>query len=146
MEGKMSTPSVGLNVLNEMDTVVEEINGIKADVVFGKTSKDCAGLGICKVSVTNSVHHSDYDCHKAQAILKKDVYGQLRFYFLTSTICSDCQKKYFPREEFLVGESFVLPKSLARAMDLPCRVIAAGRYPAVKMKDYLLVVFNGISG
>ncbi len=118
------------------------IEGVRANVVFGKLSKDCAGIGICKVTVNASSIAVEKQCRQSAAIIRKNRYGQIEFYFDPETICQPGKRKFFKREFFHVGESFYLPGEISGWLGLKNPIIQAGDYPMKKTKDYILVVFN----
>ncbi len=120
---------------------LEEIKGIKANVVFGKISRDCAGIGICKVTVNTVAGKTNCNCPTAKAIINRDQYGQIGFYFPKKSLSLKSRIKFFQRDYFLVGESFVLPQAVTQGLGLHNPVIEAGEYPMVKRKDYICVMF-----
>lgn len=118
-----------------------KLHGIKSEVIFGKPSKDCAGLGICKVNVNTKSVSTQNDCPASKAIIKTDRFGQVGFYFKNESLCIKARRKYFNSSYFVLGESFVLPKQVIQLMKLKHGVIEAGEYPILKMKSHTLVLF-----
>lgn len=121
---------------------LEDLNGVKASVVFGKFSKDCAGIGICKVTVNTSAAKKQNQCQQCKAIIRKRHSGQIEFYFISDSICQKGKRKFFQREFFHVGESFYLPRAVTGWLGMKNPIIKAGDYPMIKRKDHILVVFN----
>lgn len=134
-----STTEFGQQSLDQ----VNQVSGIEAGVVFGKISRDCAGIGICKVTVNTKAVKPDCNCPWSKAILKKDQFGQLAFYFPNKSLSIKNRLKFFNREFFMVGESFVLPPAIAQSLGMQNIVVDAGQYPMVKMQDYICVLFPG---
>lgn len=142
MNSSVLSSSANINSGHRSYETVEEVEGIKANVVFGKISKDCAGIGICKVTVNSAARDTKSNCPAAKAIISKDHYGQIAFYFKLNSMCTKCKNKFFDRDYFLVGESFLLPQAITMSLGLRNPVIEAGEYPMVKMKDYICVIFS----
>lgn len=116
-------------------------DGARANVVFGKLSKDCAGIGICKVIVNAIAATQHSHCQHCKVIIRKRHPDQIEFYFVSDSICQKSRRRFFQREFFHVGESFYLPGAITGWLGLKNPIIKAGDYPMKKMKDYILVVF-----
>ncbi len=118
------------------------LNEIKADVVFGRPSKECVGVGICKVTVSAKTNNGPSTCKHAKAVVKKNFFGQLEFYFNNSSINCEKGKMLFQGKYFTILETIVLPAEIRQALGLKIGAIKVGQYPILKMKDTILITFS----
>lgn len=113
-------------------------------VTFGVAKQNCQGSGICKATplknVTANTYPSNCACKGAVAMVKVESTHTLVFFFMRASMCTLTVKQYFSDDAFLLEADANLQFSFSgkeRSF-----VIAAGRYPVVRLEDYLIVRVN----
>lgn len=118
------------------------VKGIRSDVRFGKASRDCAGLGICQVTVNAQTDDNIPTCQKAKALITKAGFGQIAFCFLNDSLCSKSRGKYFHSDHFMLGEPIILPLEVIQMFELKNGIVNTGQYPVFRTPFYTVVVFR----
>jgi len=115
---------------------------ILMEIVFGRPSKDCRDIGICRASLlaeTPQISKQPCDCEeKVIATVKQKRNGQLAFRFPKNQINPKTKITQFANDQFTVPEPFILPESLQRLF-CPRLLIEAGVYPITDEGDSLLI-------
>ena len=120
-----------------------KIEHLRAEVIFGRASRDCAGHGICRVEVLTkqSVINTSV-CSNSIAFIQQGYDKRIHFYFLNSSLCIKAQKKYFRKDTFQVQEPFMLPYGISQSFEMEQNfIIKNGLYPIVKTDKYSIVIF-----
>ena len=115
---------------------------IQMEIVFGRPSKDCEDIGICRINlVTDLPQASKQPCYcekKAMALVIQQRNGQLLFRFPKNQMASKTKITQFANRQFTVSEPFILPDFLQRLF-CPRILIEAGVYEVKEEKHSLIV-------
>ena len=103
---------------------------ILVEVVYGLISRDCKGMGICKISAvtSNTPQRSNSLCGSSLAYLKKVKDNVLRFDFLRETISEEQFTLRFSSGVFYMEEPFCFSSELSELLGLEFVCIAEGEY------------------
>lgn len=114
---------------------------VKAEVVFGASSKNCFGAGICEVlPVTTSVIKRKH-CQSANCILTLDD-ETLRIVIQEKDLCNKAKIKFFSTPFFYLQEDFQLPEFVKEKLKFKNSIIPAGLYTVIKVKSLFYIVFR----
>lgn len=115
---------------------------IQMEIVFGRPSKDCEDIGICRINfVTDLPEAAKETCFcetKAIAYVQQQRNGQLLFRFPKDQINPKTKITQFANNQFTVPEPYILPEPLQQLF-CPRLLIEAGRYPITDNGTYLLI-------
>ena len=115
---------------------------IQMEIVFGRPSKDCEDIGICRINlVTDLPQASEQHCFckkKAIALVTQQRNGQLLFRFPKNQMSQKTKITQFANRQFTVSEPFILPEPLQRLF-CPRIIIEAGVYAVKEDKDTLII-------
>ncbi|KAA3631575.1 MAG: hypothetical protein DWQ02_16255 [Bacteroidetes bacterium] len=129
-------------MVNPTSDLFPVLNGIRTEVRFGMSSRNCSGLGICSVEATSRTLSMTASCDSAIAYLTYESFGQLCFYFLKATVCLKAEKKFFRRGLFVINETFEVPASIVQSFDMNNQFVRKGKYPVVETEKFWRVNFN----
>lgn len=102
---------------------------IEAHVVFGTLSKNCRGVGICKVEVNRSPDIDTVQCgHRVPALIRKVSPGIVSFTFHRQNLNQMLLDRYFRNLEFPVPEQYSFDAEVLSALNLHDFTIRAGVY------------------
>lgn len=110
---------------------------LKAEVVFGKPSKNCLGTGICKVLPYQATN--ECGCASTSVELRKANEHTLLMRFRREELCSK-RRRQFAEGSFLVEESVALPEFVKKELKFDAAFILSGCY-AVWENDRFLSVW-----
>ncbi|GEM_PF-2512668 len=117
-------------------------NPIQMEIVFGRPSKDCEDIGICRINfVTDLPEAAKEACFcetKAIAYVQQQRNGQLLFRFPKNQINPKTKITQFANNQFTVPEVFILPAPLQQLF-CPRLLIEAGMYQVIDNGKDLLV-------
>ncbi|MGA1582861.1 MAG: hypothetical protein ACO4CH_06395 [Saprospiraceae bacterium] len=103
---------------------------VKGEVIFGSLSKNCRGVGICKVDVHGEGTTNCKKCPcRATAIIEVRSPDIVRFTFFTESLNTFLYNRYFRHDEFPVPEGFVFNSQLLKVLQIDEFVIKPGVYP-----------------
>ncbi|MEM6316920.1 MAG: hypothetical protein AAF960_04580 [Bacteroidota bacterium] len=114
---------------------------IQMEIVFGRPSKECQDLGICRINlITDLPNDALRDCTCINHVwVHQNQMGQLHFRFPKNQMNPENLNTQFVDNYFTVQESYIFPEPL-RQLFFPRTVIERGRYPVVEGADNLLIV------
>ena len=115
---------------------------ILAKVNLGSPSKNCLGVGICKIDLLLSIQQKDFSSSSCSTIasIKKNRDGRLTFRFRKDNLPARIIETHFHGHTFLVEERYVLPTALVRS--LQCQsIIQQGIYKVEECSEFLCVDF-----
>jgi len=123
------------------------LTGRRVQVIFGSPRHDCRYMGVCRIEPDpwDGLENDNPTClhsYRATAYLIADVYGRLQLHFLRSSLGSATLDRYFPRENFVVQDAFILPDWLKSDLGLeqkPPYAIAPSYYPVLDTGGFLTV-------
>lgn len=118
---------------------------ILVEVVYGLISRDCKGMGICKISAVNSENHQRNTslCGSSLAYLKKVEDNIIRFDFLRETISKEQFALRFSSGVFYMEEPFCFSSELLSLLGLEYVCIAAGVYSLYHTAQFVGLEFEG---
>lgn len=118
---------------------------ITAEVIFGSLSKNCRGVGICKVDVHGRASSSCKKCPcRTQAEIAVLENGQVRFTFETARLNKFLFNRYFRNLEFPVPEGFVFTPELLQELGLSHFTVRPGIYPVNDQSGTVAVDFQSV--
>lgn len=102
----------------------------KAHVVFGTLSKNCRGVGICKVEVNRISDTEAPRCgQRVPALIRKISSGIVSLTFHRQDLTRMLLDRYFRNLEFPVPEQYAFDTDVLSALHLNEFTICAGVYP-----------------
>ena len=103
---------------------------IQAHVVFGTLSKNCRGVGICKVEVNRTDSDDPPACgRRVPVLMKKIAPGIVSLAFHRDELSRSLLDRYFRNLEFPVPEQYVFESTELKALGMSEFTIRAGVYP-----------------
>jgi hypothetical protein len=111
--------------------------------VYGLISRDCKGMGICKINVVKLENHqpSTSGCGSSLAYLTLEK-AVLSLDFLRETISKEQFALRFAEGNFYLEEPFFLPSELAALLGLSKACLAEGKHPIRYSEDYISIEFS----
>lgn len=122
---------------------------ILVEVVYGLSSRNCKGMGICKI---NAVGAPDYQassspCGASLAYLQVLNSSTIRFEFLKDSITAEQYALRFAGACFCLEEAFCFPESLLTALGTRKLSIAEGTYRIQDSAQFITVdFFSAVQG
>ena len=116
---------------------------ITAEVIFGSPKKNCAGIGICKVSPVDNVTQA-MPCRSVRTEIASVKRNTLRFWVPMDGLCANLIDRQFRLGRFKMEEAFELPNWLVSQLQLSAGKIKAGSYP-VTFKDSSIEILLRLS-
>ncbi len=101
---------------------------ITAEVIFGSPKKNCAGIGICKVSPVDNATTA-MPCRSVRTEIAGIRNNSLRMRVPMDGLCANLIDRQFRLGRFKMEEAFELPAWLVTHLQLPASHIKAGSYP-----------------
>jgi hypothetical protein len=116
---------------------------ILAEVVYGLSSRNCKGMGICKI---NAVDAPDYranntPCGASLAYLQVINSSTIRFEFLKDSITAEQFALRFASGHFYLKEAFNFSNHLLNALETDKTSIAEGVYPIQDEPQFITIDF-----
>lgn len=130
-----------MGILGVPDTMRQMFNfsGKKisvAQVTFGTPSKNCTGVGICKVDLieTFPANYSPGQCAKTLALITLEN-EYLTCLFFQRLICHNTKRRLFAGSHFTIPEDVPLSLTLPSTGDYLVKHLLAGHYPLFERGD-----------
>ncbi len=120
---------------------------VLVNLVLGSLSRNCMGVGICKMDVQNDgrevvSHLPNY----TQAYIYTGSLGEIVFEFKESLMHPETIKEYFRHNYFIIPEQICLNEKVRNALRIDEGVlIAPGAYKIQREDDKLIVSFSEAS-
>ena len=115
---------------------------IQMEIVFGRPSKDCVDIGICRISLISDLPSSLTelcDCeNRTIALVQQQPNGQLLFQFSKKQLNPKIIDTQFVDNLFTVAEPYILPELLQRLYS-PRLLIEVGSYRVTEEPDYFVL-------
>jgi hypothetical protein len=126
------------------DTLPATQNQVLAEVVYGLVSRDCKGMGICKIKILNWPDHQAErsQCGSSLAWIRSTGEKTLCFDFLRQTINPQQYARRFASGSFLIEEPFSYPKALLAALGSSASEIPDGNYALIHSVFFISVEFT----
>lgn len=120
---------------------------VRADVVFGSSSKRCVGIGICQVNPydSNPSKLGISCCQRVDTQISRSGSDQLRFQFSRSNICKKMITRQFAFSRFRIVDLLVLPEWLTVQLQIEPAELVPGTY-AVTFSETSIAVLIRIAG
>lgn len=116
---------------------------ILAEVVYGLVSRDCKGMGICKINAVNAPDYqaSSTPCGASLAYLQVLDPSTIRFEFLKHSITPEQYALRFAGGYFCLEEAFCFSDQFLMALGTSDLSIAEGNYPIQDNAQFTTVDF-----
>ena len=118
---------------------------VELSIVLGSPSKNCEGIGICRMLDSKYLAGRGIKCPHVPGFLSLDTKRRLlvvRFpkRFLTSQMVA----RHFCKQLFKVTESYRVPARFVRVFGIQESIhIMKGNYKVVETEEEMIVMFNG---
>ena len=108
-------------------------------IVYGLVSRDCRGMGICKLRPVSPTlaHGSTSPCGSSIAWAGMGEQGSFELLVLRNTVSEEQWERRFAGDRFVMEEAFGVPTELFGQS----REIKAGSYPVEAIGNYLRICF-----
>lgn len=120
------------------------LRSVRANVVFGQTSRRCQGSGICRVDMVQATLDQpslSSCCGRNPALVECNEEGRLRFKFPAADLCKKMERQQFRRGYFRVDEDFCAPAWLLERLGCRQMYIRRGSYPVLRREGYWQIDF-----
>ena len=109
------------------------------EIVYGLVSRDCRGMGICKLHAASPTlaTRATSPCGSSIAWAGMGEQGSFELLVLRNTVSEEQWERRFAGARFVMEESFGVPEELFGES----REIKAGSYPVEAMGNYLRISF-----
>lgn len=116
---------------------------ILAEVVYGLSSRDCKGMGICKINAVDAPDYqtSNTPCGASLAYLQVNNASTIRFEFLKDSITAEQYALRFASGYFCLEEAFSFSDELQDALETDKNSIAEGVYRIQDGPQFITVDF-----
>ncbi|MEZ5039181.1 MAG: hypothetical protein R2828_04800 [Saprospiraceae bacterium] len=111
---------------------------VVAEVVFGSPKKNCAGIGICKVSPVENVLPS-LPCRSVTTEIAAIKNNVLRLRLSMQGLCANMIDRQFSQGRFKMEESFQLPAWLVDQLQLSANQVKRGTYTLVFEEQHIII-------
>ncbi len=111
---------------------------IVAEVIFGSPKKNCAGIGICKVSPVDNMS-TTLPCRSVSTEIASIKSNAVRLRLRMDGLCSNLIDRQFKHGRFKMEEAFELPLWLVDKLKLSASHIKAGSYPVIFDEAHIVI-------
>ncbi len=111
---------------------------IVAEVIFGSPKKNCAGIGICKVSPVDNIS-TTLPCRSVSTEIASIKSNAIRLRLRMNDLCSNLIDRQFKHGRFKMEEAFELPVWLVNKLKLSAGHIKAGSYPVTFDEEHIII-------
>lgn len=122
---------------------VQDSTQILVEVVYGLASRDCKGMGICKINAAQSIDPAQLNssCNASLAYLQVLNAATIRFDFLKTSITAAQFAQRFASGSFLLEEPFYFSTAILSKL-APCGGrIPEGAYPILHRPEFISIDF-----
>lgn len=119
----------------------------KAEIVFGTPSKNCEGVGICRMIGPNYLAGKEIKCPHVTGYLSLDMGRNVLYIrFSKRSLSSEMVARHFCKRLFKVTEPYKVPVHISRFLGTQQIVmIQAGSYAVRETREDWIIVF-GVRG
>lgn len=116
---------------------------ILAEVVYGLSSRNCKGLGICKINAVQNPEQylASGSCGSSLAYLQVLDETTIRFDFLKTTISTHQYAERFADGAFCLEENFAFALSFAQTLSHCGTGLLKGNYPICIREELISIEF-----
>ncbi|MDX1943684.1 MAG: hypothetical protein SFU99_24165 [Saprospiraceae bacterium] len=118
------------------------------EVLFGLSSKNCAGMGICRIDKLDFLDIQMNTGHKCRSVIARMILTKqqsVRLHIPATKICQKRMNGLFMGDELMVRETFRIPSDLAYDWGLKGHYVPAGHYPLVRTESWVIIAFSCFS-
>ncbi len=118
--------------------------GIYAEARFGIPSKNCVGLGVCKLELLSSVQSWNKPpcvCSKARVLIHETTSDRLCFLFDKTSLSLSTIQQHFSSATFVIHEDFQLSTTMAKQLGKTSYILRQGYYPIIDLEAFYKVIF-----
>ena len=127
-------------LLTKVDS--KKVQLLRVEVIFGASSDNCRGTGICKMVATPLMEdNAKTPCNRTGAFLRFQA-PVLQLIVPKTNMCPHLKKRQFQGSLFEVSEDFLLPESLSAYLGLASGLIPAGSYPLTENGEFFATKFD----
>lgn len=122
---------------------------ILVEVVYGLSSRNCKGMGICKINAVDAPDYqaSNTPCSASSAYLQVLNSSTIRFEFLKQSITPEQYTLRFASGYFCLEEAFCFSDQLLMVLGTGNLSIAEGVYPIQDSAQFITVdFFSAVQG
>ncbi|GJM34141.1 MAG: hypothetical protein DHS20C18_31420 [Saprospiraceae bacterium] len=114
---------------------------IQAEVIFGRPSRGCDGVGICQVMVEPIIEPLRKSCDRTKvALFRQNDF--LVFQFQRNQLCPCLLRKQFRRDYFLIAEPVELPEEIQFHLEQLPPLIQPGCYPILFKEETIEILIQ----
>lgn len=116
---------------------------ILAEVVYGLSSRNCKGMGICKINAVQSAEQylASSPCGSSLAYLQVMDEGVIRFDFLKNTISTTQFTERFADGAFCLEEAFFFAPPFVQTLSQCGAGLLKGNYPILIKEELIRIEF-----
>lgn len=146
------TKHTTLHTMDFASKIIEEEavqTQILAEVVYGLSSRNCKGMGICKINAVGSPDYqaSNTPCGASLAYLQVLNSSTIRFEFLKDSITPEQYTLRFASGYFCLEEDFSFSDQLLDVLEAKNVNIAEGVYPIQDSAHFVTIdFFSAVQG
>ena len=117
---------------------------ILTEVVYGLVSRDCKGMGICKIKLIDSPNHrlEPSPCGSSLALIHSKGNGQLHVNFVRSSISRQQYRLRFSKGYFELEGTYCFSSTLVAALDHSSEGMLKGKYPITWNDQFAAIEVN----
>ncbi len=122
---------------------------ILAEVVYGLSSRNCKGMGICKINAVDSPDYqaSSSPCGASLAYIQMLNSSTIRFEFLKDSITPEQYALRFASGYFCLEEAHCFSDHLSTALGISIESIPEGTYPIQDGPQFITIdFFSAVQG
>jgi hypothetical protein len=102
---------------------------IKSNVTLGSPRYECAGTGICSLTLYRQPLLSRGSCQQTTGWLAtSDDKSTISIYFVRQVLCSRLYANHFYKGVFKMTETVAIPKDICEALGIKSAILSPGNY------------------
>lgn len=146
------TKRTSIHAMERGSRIVDEKRAqtrILAEVVYGLSSRNCKGMGICKINAVDAPDYqtSNTPCGASLAYLQVLNSSTIRLEFLKDSITPEQYALRFAGGYFCLEEAFGFSTNLLTLLETTSMCIAEGTYPIQDSAQFITVdFFSAVQG
>jgi hypothetical protein len=121
-------------------TFLEASVSVKAEIVLGSPKSKCSGVGICRLLASGSGKTFPCPVHSVEVIGCAG--NQMKIIFDKAQLGPSVLEKHFEGGYFCMEDDYIIPRDMAKILNMQKRWIRPGIYPVRQSSGYLMVVLT----
>ena len=133
-----------ITIRNQNKGVYKKRDYTQMEIVFGRPSKDCRDIVICRINLLSDVHLNSVpttSCTgriKANGFISINDREQIIICFPKQQLVANILKKQFANNQFIINEPYDLPEKLQELLS-PRKQIKKGSYKVREIRKMLVL-------